>query len=218
MAEDARILIADDHDLMREGIRAMVESDPGLGVVGEAEDGARAVELCRALRPDLVPMDVRMPKMDGLEATRILKSENPKTIVLMVTTYADPDYLLRAVKAGAAGYLLKDTARRDFVAAVRGVLEGDHPLDGNLAIQILQRVGEEKESVAHPPLEDPLTTREVEILHRLALGETNPQISRAIHVSQSTVKASLRHILQKLGVSDRTQAAVKAVEMGLVKR
>ncbi|MBA2691659.1 MAG: response regulator transcription factor [Rubrobacter sp.] len=217
MAEAARIVIADDHDLMREGIRSMVESAEDLEVVGEAANGHEAVELCRGLRPDLVLMDVRMPRMDGLEATRVIKAENPKTIVLMVTTYADPDYLIRAVQAGAAGYLLKDTARREFVSSVRSVLDGDHALDGNLAMKIIQRIGAGEEP-APPPLEDPLTPREAEILRRLALGETNPEISRAIHVSQSTVKAGLRRILQKLEVSDRTQAAVKAVEMGLVKR
>lgn len=157
--------------------------------------------------------------MDGLEATRIIKSENAKVIVLMVTTYEDPDYLLRAVRAGAAGYLLKDTPRRDFASAVRDILEGGHPLDGGLAMQLLQRIGAERESAAPAPrLEEPLSPREMEILRRLVLGETNPQISRSLHLSQSTVKANLRHILQKLGVSDRTQAAVKAIEMGLVER
>lgn len=159
--------------------------------------------------------------MDGLQATRVVKSESPKTIVLMVTTYADPDYLLEAVRAGAAGYLLKDTARSGFVSAIRSVLEGDHPLDGNLAMQLLQRIGDEERSPEprlEPRLEEPLTAREAEILRRLVLGETNPEISRSLHVSQSTVKTNLRRILQKLEVSDRTQAAVKAVEMGLVKR
>jgi two-component system, NarL family, response regulator LiaR len=215
--DPARILIADDHALMREGIRSMVESADGLTVVGEAVDGEEAIDLVRELRPDLVLMDVRMPRMDGLEATRIIKSENANVSILMVTTFEDPDYLLRAVKAGAVGYLLKDMARREFIAAIRAVLEGDHPLDGGLTMQLLRRIGEEtKEPVSC--LKDPLTPRETEILRRLVLGETNPEISRSLHISQSTVKANLRRILQKLGVSDRTQAAVKAVELGLVNR
>ncbi len=213
----AKILIVDDHALMREGIRSMVESAGDLEVVGEAADGAEAVDRVRELLPDLVLMDVRMPKMDGLEATRVIKSENAKVAILMVTTYEDPDYLLRAVKAGAAGYLLKDTARREFIAAVRGVLDGGHPLDGGLAMELLRRIGDEKQTSAPPPeLEEPLSPREAEILQRLVLGETNPQISRSLHLSHSTVKANLRRILKKLGVSDRTQAAVRAIELRLV--
>lgn len=212
-----RILIADDHALMREGIRSMVEGADGLEIVGEASDGAEAIELVRNLSPDLVLMDVRMPKVDGLEATRVIKSENAKVAILMVTTYEDPDYLLRAVRAGAAGYLLKDTARKKFLAAIRDVVGGDHPLDGKLAMELLKRIGDEKRTSAPTAeLAEPLTPRETDIIHRLVLGETNPQISRNLHLSQSTVKANIRRILQKFGVSDRTQAAVRAIELGIV--
>lgn len=214
-----RTLVVDDHEIVREGIRAMVESEPGFSVVGEASDGHEAVRKCRELRPDLVLMDVRMPKMDGLEATRLVKAEDPGTIVLMVTTYGDPEYMLRAVKAGAAGYLLKDTARPEFVSALSRVVAGDHPLDCNIAMQILRKIEVEKAlSPPEPRLPEPLSRRETEILDRLVLGETNPQIARALHMSQGTVKAKLRRIMQKLEVSDRTQAAVKAIELGLVRR
>ncbi|MGH3088479.1 MAG: response regulator transcription factor [Rubrobacteraceae bacterium] len=217
----ARILIADDHDLMREGLRAMVSGEPDLEVVGEARDGREAVEMCRELRPDLVLMDVRMPRMDGLEATRAIKGWDPKVGVLMVTTYEDPSYLLEAVKAGAAGYVIKDATRQELVDAIRRALEGEHPLDQDLAMQLLKRLATEQKPETKPPpepLAEPLTDRELEVLRRLARGRTNPQISSDLYVSEGTVKAHVRRIIQKLDVSDRTQAAVKAIDLGLIER
>src|SRR3712207_1836906 len=139
----ARLIIADDHDLVRDGIRAMLAREPDLEVVGEAKDGEEALELCRSLRPDLVLMDVRMPKMDGLAATREIKAESPKTTVLIVTTHENPDYLLDAVKAGAAGYVLKESTRAELTSAVRSVLGGESPLDQDLAMRLLRRLANE---------------------------------------------------------------------------
>ena len=139
----ARLLIADDHPLLREGIRAMLSGEPDLEVIGEAQNGLEALEMCRTLRPDLILMDVRMPQMDGLEATRIIKEECPKTSILMLTVYEDPDYLWEAIRAGAAGYALKTSAAQELLEAVRRALRGEWPFDQELATQLLRRLANE---------------------------------------------------------------------------
>jgi DNA-binding NarL/FixJ family response regulator len=223
-AGSARLLLVDDHDLVREGIRAVLEGEPDLLVVGEAANGREAVELCKELRPDLVLMDVRMPEMDGLAATKAIKEELPQTSVVMVTMHESPDYLLEAIKAGAAGYILKDAAGERLVEAVRRTLEGDAPLNEGLAMQLLQRLSSKTEQNAQslpagkkppPPMREELTPREAEVLRLLAQGRTNPQIARIVLSSVSTVKIHVQNIISKFGVSDRTQAAVRAIELGL---
>ena len=228
--DPARVLIADDHDLVREGFHRMLDSVPDLEVVGEAAHGREAVELCRSLRPDLVLMDVRMPEMDGLAATRMIKEEFPTTSVLVVTTYDNPDYLLEAIEAGAAGYVLKDTRKRKLIEAVRGVLNGATTLNSELAVQLIKRLtsepterrrepppAPEKRIIDAPPapLEE-LTPRELEVLPLLAQGKSNPQIAKELVISRATAKVHVRHIIDKLGVSDRTQAVVRAIELGFV--
>jgi two-component system, NarL family, response regulator LiaR len=221
----ARLVLADDHDLVREGIRAVLEGEPDLLVVGEAANGREAVELCKELRPDLVLMDVRMPEMDGLAATRAVKEDLPQTSVVMVTMHESPDYLLEAIKAGAAGYILKDATGERLVEAVRRTLEGDAPLDEGLARQLLQRLSNKDGQRSLPPtaalkrkapVPEELTPREAEVLRLLAQGWTNPQIGRIVLSSVSTVKVHVHNIISKLGVSDRTQAAVRAIELGLL--
>jgi DNA-binding NarL/FixJ family response regulator len=227
----ARLLVVDDQSFMRVAINAILARDSSLEVVGEAQDGQEATRRCRELRPDLVLMDVSMPGMDGIEATRRLKAEFPETSVLILTVHADHRLLMDAVKAGAAGYVLKGEHPDHVLDAVRAVLDGETPLDQGLAMSLLRRLGEEEEaarsttprSPPEPPsneraatsLPHALTPREMEVLGRLALGETNRQIAKELHISLSTVKRHLERILSKLGVSDRTQAAVKAIEMGL---
>jgi DNA-binding NarL/FixJ family response regulator len=223
-----RIIIADDHVLVREGIQAMLESEPDLEVIGEAADGREALELCRELCPDLVLMDVRMPVMDGLEATREIKRECPEASVLMVTTYESSDYLFEAIKAGAAGYVLKNVSKPQLSDALRRVLSGESPLNQELAMEMLQRFAVKEESPTErpskleepsgQPLDESLTDRELEVLGLLASGLTNPEIARRLVISPGTVKHHVRHIASKLGVSDRTQAAVRAVELGLLTR
>src|SRR3712207_2003647 len=146
----ARLIIADDHDLVRDGIRAMLAREPDLEVVGEAKDGEEALELCRSLRPDLVLMDVRMPKMDGLAATREIKAEHPATVVLIVTTHESPDYLMDAVKAGAAGYVLKEAPRTQLINAIRRALCGESPINQELAMRLLRRLADEVGSSTQP--------------------------------------------------------------------
>ena len=250
---EARILLADDHALVREGLRTMLSGEEGLEVVGEAHDGQQALQACRELRPDLVLMDVRMPEMDGLEATKRIKAEMPRTSVVMVTMHESPDYLLEAVRAGAAGYVLKDASGERLLGAVRRTLEGEFPLDEGLTMRLLTRLATEEtptgkasaggtpsssgDASAGAPAGEPvgapvgqsgglaperegglegLTPREVEVLRLLSRGQTNPQIAQNLLYSVSTVKAHVRSILSKLGVSDRTQAAVRAIEAGMV--
>ena len=225
----ARILIADDHELVRDGFRRMLGYEEDLEVVGEARDGGEAVDLCRRLNPDLVLMDVRMPKMDGLEATRAIKAEQPAVGVLVVTTYDNPDYLLEAIKAGAAGYVLKDAPSRQLTNAMRRALEGESPLNQELASQLIRRLADEatqpaqqepppsaaEDGAAAQPLRAELTSREVEVLKLVALGKTNQEIAEGLFISKATAKVHVRRVIAKLGVSDRTQAVVRALELGL---
>ncbi len=224
----------------------MLSGEDDLRVVAEAHNGAEALSSCRELQPDLVLMDVRMPVMDGLEATKRIKKELPQTSVVMVTMHENPDYLFEAVKAGAAGYVLKDASGERLLGAVRRTLEGESPLNQELAMRLLVRLARESEGgqqkgpkdapergkpVASEPVQsrsgadhvgetgdgqlESLTTREVDVLKLLSKGQTNPQIARNLLFSVSTVKAHVRSILTKLGVSDRTQAAVRAIEFRL---
>jgi two-component system, NarL family, response regulator LiaR len=263
----ARLLIADDHALVREGLRTLLSGEDGIEVIAEANDGQQALNICRELKPDLVLMDVRMPVMDGLEATKKIKQEMPKTSVMMVTMHENPDYLFEAVKTGAAGYVLKDASGERLLSAVRRTLEGESPLNQELAMRLLKRLARESRGEGsseggsgrtsrEPPEEAPqeadregaepltthpvatrtgahqagsggsaqsrgaaqiesLTPREVEVLKLLSQGQTNPEIAQNLLFSVSTVKAQVRSILSKLGVSDRTQAAVRAIESRL---
>jgi DNA-binding NarL/FixJ family response regulator len=222
-----RLLIADDHALVREGMRAMLASEQNLEVVGEAENGREALQLCRELRPDLILMDVRMPEMDGLAATQEIKGEYPETRILILTTHESPEYLMDAIRAGASGYVLKDSTKQRLLDAVRRVISGESPVNEELAMQVIQRLTDENRRHAEPlpepaekwreeTLTEPLTHREIEILRLLALGRTNRQVAKELLISLSTVKTHVQHVNIKLGVSDRTQAAVRAAELGLL--
>jgi DNA-binding NarL/FixJ family response regulator len=219
--ETKRLVLADDHHLLRRGFRSLLSSEPGLEVVGEVSNGLEAIELCRRLAPDLVLMDVRMPEMDGITATRRIKSEQPGVSVLMVTMHENPDYLLEALDAGAAGYVLKDAPADRLINAVRRTLDGESPLNQELATRLLRQLAEEKQhnlyrapSKRHEPLDDALTPRETEVLGLLTTGQTNQQIAQTLTISKGTAKVHVERIIRKLGVSDRTQAAVRAIELG----
>jgi len=218
-----RVLLADDHDFMRAGLRFVLEAKSDLEVVGEASDGEEAVAMCRGLRPDLVLMDITMPRMNGIQATRAIKAEMPEVAVLVLTSHVAEDVLMEAIRAGAAGYVLKGSRREDVVGAVRAVLSGETPLDQNLAMRLLRRVARSNgqpaaaapSGVFHPGA-NPLTPRETEVLRLLATGKTNRQLAAELHISLSTVKRHVERIIVKLKVSDRTQAAVRAGELGLL--
>ncbi len=222
----ARILIADDHDLVRDGLKHMLSYEEDLEAVGEASNGREAVELCRRLKPDLVLMDVRMPQMDGLEATRAIKAQQLEISVLIITTYENPDYLLEAIKAGAAGYVLKDASNQQLVSAMRRVLGGESPVNQELATQLIQHLASEVLRSAEPPLPTgrgtasttpllkEMTPRELEVLGLVAKGKTNQEIAESLFITRATAKVHMQHIIRKLGVSDRTQAVVRAFELG----
>jgi DNA-binding NarL/FixJ family response regulator len=215
-----RIVLADDHPLVRDALRRTLDTQPDMDVVGEASDGQEAVELCISLRPDLVLMDVRMPNLDGLEATRQIKKEVPGTIVLILTASDWPYDFSEALKAGAAGYMLKVAPIPETIDAVRKVAAGESPLNQELAAQLLRRLVEDVPKGRRIPEGDPLleslTPREAEMLRLMTRGYTNQQLARNLHISVSTVKKHVRSVISKLGVSDRTQAAVRAVELGLL--
>jgi DNA-binding NarL/FixJ family response regulator len=221
----ARLAIVDDHELSRAGVRAMLMDVDDFEIVGEAKDGLEALELCKRAHPDLVLMDLRMPRMDGLSATRSIKEEHPEISVLVMTMHENPDYLLRALRAGAAGYILKDADYEDVVSAIKRVLSGESPLAPELAAQLLRRIAlevREPEAGGTSPelkraiLVQPLTPRETEVLEHLAQGKTNRQIADEFVISIGTVKNHVEHLISKLGVSDRTQAVVKALQLGII--
>jgi DNA-binding NarL/FixJ family response regulator len=209
------VIIADDHEFTRIGLRTMLEGEPDFVLAGEATDGREAVALCQELRPDLALLDIRMPDMDGLAATRAIRAACPDTRVMIVTMHENPDYLVEALRAGVVGYVLKDSSRRTFLAAVRQVLRGETFVNGSMTVQLLQRMAAEGPP-AREQLREPLTPREREVLRLIAAGHTNGAIGRTLSISLGTVKAHVEHIIAKLGVSDRTQAAVRAVELGLL--
>jgi DNA-binding NarL/FixJ family response regulator len=217
-----RLILVDDHHLLRRGFRSLLSGEPGLEVVGEASNGREAIEICRRLEPDLVLMDVRMPEMDGITATRQIKRKQPGVSVLMVTMHENPDYLLEALDAGAAGYVLKDAPANRLISAVRRTLNGESPLNQELATRLLRHLAEEKQkkpysspSMRRELLGEGLTPRETEVLTLLTTGQTNQQIAQTLTISKGTAKVHVERIIRKLGVSDRTQAAVRAIELGL---
>jgi len=217
-AETKRLVLADDHHIMRRGFKSLLGREPDLEVVGEASNGLQAIEMCRRLRPDLVLMDVRMPEMDGITATRKIKEHQPGVGVLMVTIHENPDYLLEALDAGAAGYVLKDAPGDRLISAVHRTLNGESPLNQELATLLLRRLADGKQHRPQPPPNlDPveaLTPRETEVLALLTTGQTNQQIARSLNISKGTAKVHVERIIRKLEVSDRTQAAVRAIELG----
>ncbi|MDX3380171.1 response regulator transcription factor [Streptomyces niveiscabiei] len=214
----ARVLVADDQTVVREGIVTLLGLLPEVEVVGAAVDGEDAVRLVAELAPDVVLMDLRMPRCDGVEATRRIRDEHPGTQVVVLTTFADDESLFPALKAGARGYLTKDAGGDEIVRAVHSVLSGDAGLSPSIQRRLLERLSEpEPEPVepAGPP--DGLTLRETEVLILIADGLSNQEISRRLHVSTTTVKTHINNLFAKTGLKDRAQAVSYAYRKGLVK-
>ena len=204
-----RIVLADDHPVVREGLRGMLSGQPDFKVVGEAESGAEAVVLAEQLQPDVILMDLRMPGMDGVAAIEAIRDRMLTTHVLVLTTYDSDADILRAVEAGATGYLLKDTPRQELFRAVRAAAQGESVLAPAVASLLLGRM--------RTPVEETLTEREVEVLTLVAQGKSTRQVGRALHISEATVKTHLVHIFGKLDVSDRTAAVTVALARGILR-
>lgn len=208
-----RVLIVDDHPVVREGLAGMLaghtSEDLQLEVAGEASDGAEAVTLYRRLQPDVVLMDLRMPGMDGVQAIEQIVKEKPEARILVLTTYDSDADILRAVEAGASGYLLKDAPRRDLFRAIEKVSQGESVLAPAVANRLMQRM--------RSPVEETLSSREIEVLQLVARGNSNRDIGKALHISTATVKTHLVRIFDKLGVSDRTAAVTVALERGIMR-
>ena len=205
-----RVVIADDHPVVRAGLQDMLSSQPDFEVVGEASTGAQAVALATQLRPDVVLMDLRMAELDGAAATAQIRSQQVNTSVLVLTTYESNADILRAVEAGASGYLLKDVQREELFSAIRTVARGKAILAPAVASRLLQQV-------QAPLLQKALSAREVEVLSLVARGASNKEVARSMHLSEATVKSHLLHLFEKLGVSDRTAAVTVALERGLLR-
>lgn len=212
-----RVLICDDQTVVREGLAAILSTDPEIEVVGLAGNGQEALALAAEREPDVVLMDLKMPVLNGVQATHRLQQSHPGVHVLVLTTYADDQWVLDAVRAGAAGYLLKDTRRDLLVSAIKGTAAGQSYLDPAIAGKVMQQAATSPEQTRQrPPEAEALTEREQEVLVLLAQGHSNPEIARRLHLAAGTVRNYVSVIFQKLGVSDRTQAAVAAVQRGLV--
>jgi DNA-binding NarL/FixJ family response regulator len=220
--EPWRIVIADDAELVRRGVKAMLANHPHeFTVVGEASDGQGAIERVSKLLPDLAILDFRMPEPSGLEATRLIHASHPEIQILILTSHANPDYLFRAVLAGAAGYVLKETSNADFLDRIRRIMAGEPVLDPNVVRDYMLRAQTEKDTLDSPdaatdPIMGELTPKEREVIRLIALGNTNERIASRLYISTSTVKNHIESIFTKLGANDRTQAAVKAVQLGLL--
>lgn len=210
------MLVADDHVLIRTGLRAVLAQDPGLELVGEARSGPEAVELANRLSPDLVLMDISMPGMDGLEATRALKRNHPTISVLILTVHDDADLLLNALRAGATGYMLKTATETELRAGVSQAIAGELPIDRHMTRHVLERLAHQQDRNPVLATSDRLSAREHEVLALVTRGYTNRAIAEELIVTHHTVKVHVEHILTKLGVGDRTQAAVKALELGYI--
>ena len=204
-----RLIIVDDHPVVRAGLQGMLAGQPDLEVVGEATTGAEAVALVAELRPTVVLMDLRMPEMDGVAAIERIVDGYPETQILVLTTYDTDADILRAIEAGATGYLLKDTPREELFRAVRAAARGESVLAPTVAARLMQQV--------RTPDAKSLTVREIEVLSLVARGASNKEIGRQLHISEATVKTHLLHIFAKLEVSDRTAAVTTALKRGILR-
>ncbi len=204
-----KILIADDHTIVRAGIRQLIETQPDLEVIAEVENGLDAVEQTLRLKPSVVLMDLRMPEMDGVQAITSIKTQLPDTNILVLTTYDTDADIVRAVDAGATGYLLKDVPREELFRTVRATAKGETVLASSVAARLMNKV--------RAGGDEALTAREIDVLLLVARGATNQEVAESLHISKATVKSHLIQICNKLGVSDRTAAVTTAIERGIIR-
>lgn len=202
------LVVADDHPIVLGGLVALLGTDPDIEVVGQASNGAEAAEIALRLRPSVVVMDLRMPVLDGVAATEAIKAEWPEAAVIVLTTYDTDEAIVRAVEAGASGYVLKDTPPDELLEAIRRAAGGETVLSPPVAKRLVDRLRD--------PVTGTLSAREIEVLREVAVGNTNAVIANRLHISQATVKTHLLHIYEKLGVSDRAAAVARAYERGVL--
>ena len=212
MTEVIRILIADDHPIVRDGLQGLITAEPGMEVVGEAADGAEAVLKARSLQPDVILLDLVMPQKDGIAALKEIKTENPDARVLILTSFAEDDQVFPAVKAGAQGYLLKDSSPQELLLAIREVYRGEPSLHPTIARRLMRELNQPSDL---PLTEDPLTERELAVLQLIAQGLSNQGIAERLIISERTVGNYVSTILSKLHLANRTQAALYALREGL---
>jgi NarL family two-component system response regulator LiaR len=209
-----RVLVAEDHPIVREGLRTLIASEPGMALVGEAADGIEAVAKARALRPDVILMDLMMPRMSGLEAISEIKAGQPEVSILVLTSFAEEDKIFPAIRAGALGYLLKDSSPEQLLRAIRDVHRGEPSLHPTIALKMIRELD-------HPASQErsasPLTDREIQVLKLVAQGLTNQEIADRLVISEWTVRTHVRNILGKLHLANRTQATLYALREGLAK-
>jgi two-component system, NarL family, response regulator LiaR len=212
--EPIRVLIVDDHAVVREGLRTFLELQDGIEVIGEAADGLQAVEQTETLKPDVVLMDLIMPRVDGVQAMRSLQEQGSRSRVIVLTSFLDDERLLPAIEAGAAGYLLKDVEPSELARAIRTAHAGEAMIDPTVAGRLLRTLAQPRHrTTGH---DEGLTRREREVLELIAAGRSNKRIAVELGIAEKTVKTHVGHVLAKLGVADRTQAALLAVQSGLV--
>ncbi|HSK66929.1 MAG TPA: response regulator transcription factor [Anaerolineales bacterium] len=214
MSEPIRILIADDHAIVREGLRSLIATEPGMELLGEASDGIQAVDKARALQPDVILLDMMMPREDGLGAINDIIKENPNARILVLTSFAEDEKVFPAIKAGALGYLLKDSSPQELLQAIRNVYHGEASLHPTIARKLMRELNQ---PATLPPTTDPLTEREVEVLRLVAQGLSNDEVAEKLVVSERTVRTHVSHILDKLHLANRTQMALYAVREGIAK-
>ena len=214
--EITKILIVDDHTVVRDGLSTILERQDDFVVVGEAENGLVAVEKARDLRPDVVLMDLRMPEMDGVEAMRRIRAEEPETKFIVLTTFDGDEYIFDAIEAGAKGYLLKDASREELFQAVRSVQRGESLIQPGVASRLLDRLAQLSRQGESPSSEG-LSQREIEVLQLMASGAANKEIAASLSISESTVKTHVAKIFQKLDVNHRTEAVTAALQRGIIK-
>ena len=222
VTQNLRVLIVDDQPLMSGALKTLVDSAPGMSCIGVAANGAEALEACDATTPDVVLMDMQMPVMDGVEATGHIARDHPEIRVLAITTFTSENYLVPALRAGAAGYMVKDAEPASILSAIHAVHRGESVLSPTVTKKLLTAIEEDGPGVGTRPVRpgDPdgsdLTERELGVLHLLARGQSNTEIAQSLHLSESTVKATFTRILDKLEVRDRVQAIIRSAQLGLV--
>jgi DNA-binding NarL/FixJ family response regulator len=211
--EAIKLLIVDDHPVVREGIGAMLKREPDFKIVGEASNGLEAVEQARELSPDVILMDLRMPEMDGVEAITRIKEAKPEVKFIILTTYSDDEYIFKGIAAGARAYLLKDAPREELFKAIRAVYRGESLIQPVVASRVLDKLAELSRK---NPGAETLSEREVEVLRLMAKGDSNSNIAELLSITQSTVKTHITSIFQKLGVTTRTEAVTTALKRGII--